>query len=219
MPRKEWARSSWEILAGLVWLGIGRGIFHCGFLHVFLSVFFPGFTWMCLGWEFTTWSQHCLLRITNGDWFWLQRTDWCTGWLGCRLADLVNWRRTIYVCKRLFCQWHHIYNFTRTWRWNILFVTGGAERDGAKHKIRGQQHKLVFWPGDHKPVRRAKGEFWAPAAGTVWLQAVAKTRKSFCWAQRGNVFVLLCFSFWLIVKNKQTKKTTLWHSTTGEVPG
>lgn len=166
---------------------------------------------MVMRWVFTAQSQYCLLRISSRDWFWLQQRDWPIGQLWYTLPGLVNQRCLvrIYVCDRIFFQWHYIYNFTRRWRWTILLVTRGAERDGTEHKIWGQQRKLIFWPGNHKPVRKAKHEFCTPAAGTLWVQAVTKIRKSLCWGTEEDriLFCLALFGFWLIIKKK---KSLVW---------
>lgn len=142
-------------------------------------------TCIYLGWEFTTWNQYCLLGICHRL-FWAPRNGWMylvtVLYFGKLKDNLHLW------C--VFWQWHYIYIIIQIWRWNVLFVVRSAERDGAKHEVRGQQPKLILWPGNHKPVRKAKDELWASMAGTVWLQPVPQIRKSFCWATRGNVFFL-----------------------------
>lgn len=189
------------------------GIFHCGFLHAFFSIFFHSFTWVCaivMRWTFTAQSQFWLLTISRRDWFGLQQRDWPTGQLWYAVPGVVNQKCLVrtYILDRLFFLWLYIYNLTWRWSFTILFVTRGAERDGTEHKIRGQQAELIFWPGNHKPVRKAKHEFCTPAAGTVWVQAVTKIGKSLCWGtEKENLFCLALFGFWLIIKKK---KSLVW---------
>lgn len=77
----------------------------------------------------------------------------------CLCADSGN---ILYSQIHPWGQWLYICNVLKTliWRNIFRFVAGSAKRDGTEHEIWGQQVAIISWPGNYKPVRRAKDKFW-----------------------------------------------------------